>query len=205
MSHNLSESKINKTHALLSTLLAIILVLYSLVVIWGVILKCNQIDILERTYFAWKDLSIQERLYINDDFHTWLEKAKMGDVLNDNLLTVVLNCILLLPTGLLLSYFSKNKNVLLITFYCLLISIALEVFQLFTVLGSFSFTDLVTNSFSGLLGALLYKLIYRPHRERRFVVIAVLVLIVLVPFTIYITALTIENIDIYIAIINRTL
>lgn len=195
----------NKTHTILSVLLAIILVLYSIIVIWGVILKCNQVDILERTYFAWKDLTIHERIFLNDDFDTWLEKAKMGDVFNDNLLTVVLNCILLLPTGLILTYFSKSKNVILITFYCLLISLALEVFQLFTILGSFSFTDLVTNSFSGLLGAILYKIIYRQNRERVFIVLAVIILVILVPFTAFITANSIEIMDLYVAIINRTL
>lgn len=200
-----TNKKQDTIHLSLSVLLAIILVLYSIIVIWGVILKCNQNDILARTYHAWKDLTIQERIFLNDDFDTWLQKAKNGDFWNDNLLTVVLNCILLLPIGLLLTYFSKSKNVLLITFYCFLISLALEIFQLFTILGSFSFTDLVTNSLGGLVGSLLYKLIYRKNRERVFLILAICCLIILLPFTIYITMLTIENIDIYIAILSRTL
>lgn len=190
-------------HDILSVMLAIILALYLIIMFWGVFFKCNQNDVLLRGYELWQNSSWFDRIFMHDDFVTWLIKAMNGDYINENLRTVALNCILLLPVGLILPYFVKKKNVWRITLYCFILSLVIEIVQLLTFWGAFSIADLVTNTFSGLLGALLFKLIYRPQRERVFLVLSFIITAILLPIAVIAVVRTANDMAFYIDLASK--
>ena len=75
-----------------------------------------------------------------------------------------------MPLGVLLRFYLSNKNV---TYVCLALSLAVEIFQLFSGFGGFDPTDLFLNALGGYIGAVLYQKI-RPLLPQRTVSIILL-------------------------------
>ncbi len=76
----------------------------------------------------------------------------------------ILNILLFVPWGILISSFTKNKKLvisLLITVFVGLITSAyIEITQLLTGTGVFEVTDILTNTFGTLLGAVIFFVIH---------------------------------------------
>ena len=89
--------------------------------------------------------------------------------------------------------------------YTLIISLTFEVVQLFTLLGSFQTEDLILNLFSGLLGYLIYKIIYKEKNIKVLNILSLISIIILTPILIYGVINTINMIDVYIDVITRSL
>ncbi len=176
---------------------------YTVIVLWGVLFKCNMNDALIETYEAGKDQSVFERLFLQDDLVEWIKLAVKGNVFNRCLTDILLNCLLLLPFGWCLMLFSKEQSVKKTTLCAFFACLLLEVIQLFTFWGSFSFSDLAANTLSGFLGALLFRVTYRPERERLFSFLFVPLLCVAVPLTLYAAVKTGINMPLYLDLATR--
>lgn len=79
---------------------------------------------------------------------------------------VVLNCMLFVPFGFVLSLFSKineksaGMQCILVTLVSLATSLLIEIVQLITKRGYYEVQDLVVNTLGGVIGWVLFRIIY---------------------------------------------
>ena len=194
----------NKEIKKLNILSIILFCIYILLLIWIVLLKCNIYLSITNGYFEFKTLTLKERFdyylipfidYINNDSTQTFIKFKDG----------ILNVFVFIPLGLYLSFFIKNNKFIKVIFYTFLISLLFEIIQLFSLLGSFQTEDLILNTFSGLLGYIIYKIIYKEKNIKVLNILSLICLIILTPILIYGVINTINMIDVYINVITRSL
>ena len=187
-----------KSKKMLSMFSKILFALYLTILVWVVIFKCNIAISLTGGYLYLKTITIQER------FLVYMVPFQNGITKWDS--DTILNVIVFIPMGLYVSYFIKHKKFLMALLISFGASLFLEVFQLFTLMGSYQSEDLIVNTLGGIIGYLIYKLIYKdtPRRILIFNIISLVVLILIVPVVIYAIVNTILNFDLYISIVNRT-
>lgn len=186
-------------------LAVLLFALYIVIVLWGVLFKCNMNDALLETYKGAKEQSVFERVFHHDDLVEWIKLALKGNVFNRCLRDILLNCFLLMPFGWCVMLFSKEKSAKKTALYAFLACLFLEVVQLFTFWGSFSFSDLATNTLSGFLGACLFRVTYRPARERLFTWFFIPLLCVAAPLALYAVVRTGIHMPLYLDILTRSL
>ena len=74
------------------------------------------------------------------------------------LLNLMGNVICFMPLGFVLPVLSyKNRNIFKVTFICFLCSVAVEITQLVSKLGSCDVDDVILNTVGGLIGVSLFK------------------------------------------------
>lgn len=194
----------NKEIKRLNILSIILFCIYILLLIWIVLFKCNIYLSITNGYFEFKTLTLKERFdyylipfidYINNDSTQTFIKFKDG----------ILNVIVFIPLGLYLSFFIKKNKFIKVIFYTFLISLLFEIIQLFSLLGSFQTEDLILNTFSGLLGYIIYKIIYKEKNIKVLNILSLICIIILTPILIYGVINTINMIDVYINVITRSL
>ena len=194
----------NKEIKRLNILSIILFCIYILLLIWIVLFKCNIYLSITNGYFEFKTLTLKERFdyylipfidYINNDSTQTFIKFKDG----------ILNVFVFIPLGLYLSFFIKNNKFIKVIFYTFLISLLFEIIQLFSLLGSFQTEDLILNLFSGLLGYIIYKIIYKEKNIKVLNILSLICIIILTPILIYGVINTINMIDVYINVITRSL
>ena len=194
----------NKEIKRLNILSIILYCIYILLLIWIVLLKCNIYLSITNGYFEFKTLTLKERFdyylipfidYINNDSTQTFIKFKDG----------ILNVFVFIPLGLYLSFFIKKNKFIKVIIYTFLISLLFEIIQLFTLLGSFQTEDLILNTFSGLLGYIIYKIIYKEKNIKVLNILSLICIIILTPILIYGVINTINMIDVYIDVITRSL
>ena len=194
----------NKEIKRLNILSIILFCIYILLLIWIVLFKCNIYLSITNGYFEFKTLTLKERFdyylipfidYFNNDSTQTFIKFKDG----------ILNVIVFIPLGLYLSFFIKKNKFIKVIIYTFLISLLFEIIQLFSLLGSFQTEDLILNLFSGLLGYIIYKIIYKEKNIKVLNILSLICIIILTPILIYGVINTINMIDVYINVITRSL
>ena len=194
----------NKEIKRLNILSIILFCIYILLLIWIVLFKCNIYLSITNGYFEFKTLTLKERFdyylipfidYFNNDSTQTFIKLKDG----------ILNVFVFIPLGLYLSFFIKKNKFIKVIFYTFLISLLFEIIQLFSLLGSFQTEDLILNTFSGLLGYIIYKIIYKEKNIKVLNILSLICIIILTPILIYGVINTINMIDVYIDVITRSL
>ena len=194
----------NKEIKRLNILSIILFCIYILLLIWIVLLKCNIYLSITNGYFEFKTLTLKERFdyylipfidYFNNDSTQTFIKFKDG----------ILNVFVFIPLGLYLSFFIKKNKFINVIIYSFLISLLFEIIQLFSLLGSFQTEDLILNTFSGLLGYIIYKIIYKEKNIKVLNILSLICIIILTPILIYGVINTINMIDVYIDVITRSL
>lgn len=184
----------------------ILFTLYIGLLIWIVMLKCNLINSIHLSYDYLKDMTIKERLNVfNIPFKNYFpESIDAPEYLfnSDDLL----NIIIFIPLGLYITYFSKKFKFIKVFILTLLISLFFELFQLFSLIGSFAVQDFITNITGGLIGYIVYKLIFikglQPKKILILNILSILLIILFIPILLYAIKNTISNIDIYLDIIK---
>ena len=188
----------------LNILSIILFCIYILLLIWIVLFKCNIYLSITNGYFEFKTLTLKERFdyylipfidYFNNDSTQTFIKFKDG----------ILNVFVFIPLGLYLSFFIKKNKFINVIIYTFLISLLFEIIQLFSLLGSFQTEDLILNTFSGLLGYIIYKIIYKEKNIKVLNILSLICIIILTPILIYGVINTINMIDVYIDVITRSL
>ena len=194
----------NKEIKKLNILSIILFCIYILLLIWIVLFKCNIYLSITNGYFEFKTLTLKERFdyylipfidYFNNDSTQTFIKFKDG----------ILNVFVFIPLGLYLSFFIKKNKFINVIIYSFLISLLFEIIQLFSLLGSFQTEDLILNLVAGLLGYIIYKIIYKEKNIKVLNILSLICIIILTPILIYGVINTINMIDVYINVITRSL
>lgn len=198
-----------RSEKLLNLLSKIVFFIYVCLIIWVVMFKCNLIDSIYKAYTFVSEQTLLERFtrfiipfkdYTEDFFSNQIHILIKDDILN---------VLIFIPLGLYLAFFIKNKKLiktLLITF---ITSLFFELFQLFSLIGSFATKDFITNLLGSFIGFMGYKLIYKKENsEIKLIIlniISIMVIIVFSPIVIYAFINTIKHFNVYVDVIHRRL
>ena len=173
--------------------------LYTGILLWIVCLKFSSAEMLARNYKNLSELTLEERfLWDIVPFHTRQ---------NHNLqkLEFIANSLIFAPYGILLNYLFKKRNVFRDVFLCFSFSFAIEVFQLYTMLGGFATEDLIMNTLGYFVGLILYYLIFKKRTQKTCIWVCRVANFIFLPTFIYALVTTLKNGELIVSILTRQL
>ena len=171
--------------------------------LWVIIFKCNWIDDMLFTHDIIKNFSFYQRVMNLAELEGVIYSIKNCMFFDRRLLEPFLNVVIFVPIGLYLAFFLKNNrsfNTFVISFA---MSFSFEMIQLVTLIGGFSYLDLLTNTLGGIIGYYIYKLIYREKNIRGLNIASIIMILLFVPIVVFAAINTLINIEIYIDIVLR--
>ena len=179
----------------------ILSIIFVLILVWGILLKMNQLHIIERDFNMNIKLSNYERFiyYPLNPFELRFSK-----------ITVVFNVISFIPFGFLISVLFNKFKILKVLGISLGLTLIFEISQIFTAIGAFSTNDLMCNTFGGVIGCLIFLLCEAIIKKvknqtvkynliKTFIIVCY---VVFIPVAIFGIVNTIINIDFYISLYN---
>lgn len=173
--------------------------LYSFILLWGVCLKFSNAEMLARNYKNLSELNLRERfLYDIVPFYT-----RQNHTLQR--LEFVANSLIFAPFGVLLNYLFTKRNILRDFALCLGFSLSIEVFQLFTLLGGFATVDLIMNTLGYFIGLVLYYLIFKRRTQKTCIWVCRAFNFIFLILFVYAFVTTLQNGELIVAILTRTL
>ena len=172
---------------------------YVVVLFWALWLKFNDFHMVVLNYQWLSKMTVKERfLYDIVPFQIRF------DFFNQ-FVQFPANAIIFAPLGVFLPYVFKKKNIWRDVAVCFGVSLAIEIVQLFTVIGSFATVDLIMNTIGYFIGFALYKLLCSKLSLRATVWSCRAVNAVLLIALIAVVVTTINNWNLIVAILTRTL
>lgn len=192
------------------TLRIISIVLFTIylgILVWIIIFKCNLINSIHLSYDFLKDMTVKERFLsfiipFKNYFPETIDAPKYLFNSDD-----LLNIIIFIPIGIYSSYFIKKANFIKVFIITLLTSLFFELFQLFSIIGSFAIQDFITNITGGLIGYLVYRLIFikelHPKKILVLNILSITLIVLFTPILLYAIINTIKCFDVYIDIIRN--
>lgn len=169
-----NDGKINKKW------IAALFALYMIALIWVIIFKCNNNDILHISRN--KAMTIVERLqYKGIPFLYTLKAIFVHGSLTETL-ALIFNIVCFLPMGLLLRCYLNRKYVMLIGIG---ITFGFEIFQLFSCWGGFDISDATLNILGVYLGIVLYDWLFPRIKSKIINAIALCSIAVAIPLDIF--------------------
>ena len=172
------------------------------IMIWALVFKMCDTEMLTRTYINLKELTPIERImwdlipfnYRGTDY--W----KMRQMID-----TLLNCLVFAPYGVLFCYIFKKKNVFRDAGICLGICIFIEMLQFATMLGNPATEDLITNTLGCFIGHGINALVFDRMSLKAKTIIVSTVNLTLIGVSIYAIITTIDAAEIIYGVITRTL
>ena len=168
---------------------------YTLVLIWVISLKCNMEWPIYVSRMMMGGMSIPERaewsfchFRFNGDGPIYSK-----DAIED----MIVNVILFLPVGMTLPMVFKKRGYLKTPFVAFILSLAFEMVQFFSTIGGFAYIDLITNTLGAIVGmVILYLLlkVIKPDLACKILCVFQIIFAIIVVFG---TINTINNIHIY--------
>lgn len=113
-------------------------------------------------------------------FHTIADYLSNGGFFS--LVNVLGNIVLFIPLGIYLILFNPNKSIVINTLESVLISVAVEVLQYFFKVGATDIDDIILNGVGGLIGVVIYKILFKIFKNKTKYVIGLTAIIVGVVF-----------------------
>lgn len=199
-------TKAEKQFKFLSTC---IFIMYFIIIIWIITFKCNLVQSITDTYLFFKEMTVIERINFHlVPFKDYIEGpflSQIKTIIEDD----ILNILFFVPLGMYASLFIKKHKFIKVILFSFLLSLFFEIFQLFSLIGSFSTKDLITNVLGSIIGYFIYRLMYKKENSQLklkvYNVISTIVVVILIFICVYAIYNTILNIDLYIGVIKRTL
>ena len=178
---------------------SVVTVLFILLLFWALWLKCNIPMLVKMSYAHLSEMSLYDRFMFNIiPFYVWQNFFLQWT-------EIVINGLIFAPFGVLLNHVFVKTNVLRDLAICFFVSLVIEITQLFTIIGNFATVDLVMNTLGYFIGFAIYRLIFEKLSLRKtigFYRIVATAAMLLLAFAIW---NTIQNRELLIAILTRTL
>ena len=171
-----------KTQALIT------FILYMLVLFWIIILKCNM------------KVPISDTRALNEGKDLWQRFSEylVTKTVKTDFKDSVVNVILFLPVGMLLPFFFKKWKYLKTCAIGFLITAFLEIFQIISCYGWFTYADIIHNTAGAAIGALIHFLLLKIAKEKPLSITFYVLFAVLGATTLIGYVNTVINIGIYI-------
>ena len=174
-------------------------VLYVFILLWMLIFKFSNAEMLARNYKNLSELNLRERfLWDIVPFYT-----RQNHTLQR--LEFVANSLVFAPFGVLLNYLFKKRCIIRDFALCVGFSMAIEVFQLYTLLGGFATADLIMNSLGYFVGLVLYYLIFKKRTVKTCIWTCRIANAIFLPLFIYALVTTLQNGELILSILTKQL
>lgn len=180
--------------------------LYAWLLVWVIALKCNLIAPVTDNYYKFGDWTWQQKWqFVGESFKALFVENEWGNMFLDRRQDI-LNVVVYIPFGLYVAYFAKKAKLLWVAVLSFATSTCFEMFQLISLIGCFGAIDLVTNTLGGLIGWVVYKLIYKntPTHNKVLSAISIVMVFVMVYLSTHALVGTIKIVDVYWAVLTRT-
>ena len=172
-------------------------IILSLLLLWVLWLKfSNSASILD-TYLFWVNHSLKERFL----FVINIKKPAFSveTIVND----IIPNLLVFAPFGIILNHIPWKKSFIRNLLVCFSFSLFIELLQFFTIIGFFSYIDLITNTTGYLLGFAVFK-IFEPKLSLKATAIFYRIINTAMLCTfVFAVIVTIDNMDTLIGVITR--
>ena len=172
---------------------------YVVVLFWALWLKFNDFHMVVLNYQWLSKLTLKERfLYDIVPFQIRFDFV-------NQFVQFPANAIVFAPLGVFLPYVFKKKSIWCDVAVCFGVSLAIELVQLFTLIGNFATADLIMNTVGYFIGFAFYKLVCSKFSLCATVWSCRAVNVVLLIALIVVVLTTINNWSLIVAILTRTL
>ena len=199
-----TNSTISPFHdeAILRRLAVSAMLMYVWILIWALVLKLGNGDMLTGNYTNLKQLTVKERLAWDlIPFHYRGDGAYKTKIILDT----VMNCFVFAPFGIMFGYIFKKRNILRDAAICLGFAFLIEFLQFITMLGNPATEDLITNPIGYFIGLAFYALIFKRLSVKQSTRVAVATNVVFGGVTVFSLVTLIHSADVIFRIITRTL
>lgn len=192
-----------KTEKTFKNLIIISLILYIFLLLFIVMLKTIMPNDLIPNYNFLSTMTLEERMIRGFKILEFYKIEYELGIIGRTIILDILNIIIFIPFGILLTHCFKTKRVLKTVLVSLVFSTIIEMFQLISIIGSFMLNDLIINVIGGLIGSIIYIVV---TKGKKYTVYNILLIIFILVSSLIITnslISLISNIDLYIDIITR--
>lgn len=173
--------------------------LYIFILLWVLCLKFCNAQMLTQNYINLSELTLRERFlwdivpFYTRQNHTlqWLE--------------FFANSLVFAPFGVLLNYMFAKRSVLRDFALCVGLSLSIEVFQLFTLLGGFATVDLIMNSLGYFVGLGIYYLIFKKRTTKTCIWVCRAFNFIFLILFVYAFATTLQSGELILSILTKQL
>jgi glycopeptide antibiotics resistance protein len=126
-------------------------------------------------------------------------------VISKTIILDVLNIIIFIPFGILITNYFKTKRLLKTVLVSFVFSVIIEVFQLISIIGAFMLNDIIINCLGGLTGSLIYVLVIGKEKYKLYNILLIIFSTIMVLLLLYLSFNFMNNINIYLNILLRRL
>lgn len=172
---------------------------YTVVLFWALWLKFNDFYMVVPNYKWLSQLTVKERFLYD------LIPFRIHYDFDREFIEILANGVVFAPFGIVLNHLFKKRNVWRDLAICLGISLSIEVVQLFTIIGNFATADLIMNTLGYFIGFAFYWLLFSKISTQKTVWIYRTTNLVLAITLVAVVVTTINNRELIIAILTRTL
>ena len=192
-----------KSKRLFNSLILISLITYIFIIVFGIVFKSFMPNDLIVNYEYLSTFTLKERFIRGVKIIEFYKIEYEIGVIAKTIILDILNMLVFVPFGILITHFIKKKRVvkaLLITF---IISLIIELFQLYTIIGACMLNDLLINVIGGLIGSILYIIITKNNKYIVYNILLILFIVVELIIVSYLLVNFVVNINIYGDLFNR--
>ena len=171
------------------------------ILIWALVLKMCDEEMLVRNYYNLRNMSLIDRI-------KWdlIPFNYRGDeqMIKRQILVTILNCFVFVPFGVTLCYIFKKPNILRDFALCLAFSLGIEILQLFTPFGNPATEDLITNTAGYFIGLAIYYVFLKRLSTKWSVVLCWLFNFIAVAVTVYTLVTTAASTQLIYQLLTKT-
>jgi glycopeptide antibiotics resistance protein len=186
-------------------LIKISLILYMLVLVFVVMLKSIIPNDLIANYNFLSTMTLKMRLIRGLKILEFYKIEYEIGVISKTIILDVLNIIIFIPFGILITNYFKTKRLLKTVLVSFVFSVIIEVFQLISIIGAFMLNDIIINCLGGLTGSLIYVLVIGKEKYKLYNILLIIFSTIMVLLLLYLSFNFMNNINIYLNILLRRL
>ena len=188
---------------LFNNLIKISLIVYVLAVLFGIVLKSIMPNDLIANYDFLSTMTIKERIIRGlRIFEFYKIEYELG-IIKRTIILDLLNMIVFIPFGILVTHFFKKKRILISTVITFIFSLFIEIFQLLTIIGAFMLNDLIINIIGGVIGSIIYVYVTRSEKYKIYNILLIIFVSIMSIISIYLIINFVSNINIYADIFKK--
>ena len=179
------------------SLVIISLTMYIITLVFVLVLKTIMADSLIPSFEFLNTFTLKGRFIRGIQLVEFYKTEYILGIIERTIILEILNILIFIPLGVLLYPLFKKKRIIKVVLIGFIISLSFEIFQLYTIIGSFMLSDLISNTIGCLIGCILCMLLLKINKYNLFNTLLSIFIISLMIFNIIQVGKFVNSIDIY--------
>lgn len=182
---------------LFRSLVIIALTMYIITLVFVLVFKTIMADSLIQSFEFLNTFTLKGRFIRGIQLVEFYKTEYILGIIKRTVILEILNILIFIPLGILLYPLFKKKRIIKVVLIGFIISLSFEIFQLYTIIGSFMLSDLISNTIGCLIGSILCMLLLKINKYNLFNTLLSIFIISLMIFNIIQVGKFVNSIDIY--------